>query len=78
MKKYYEIIVCKKGIAKYTDFEVKYGPILLKKRMEAFMEHYKAKARMLNEIINNVSSLEIKEEKEKELLQINKYILKTE
>ena len=75
MNKYYEIIVCKSGICKYTDYELKYGPILLRKRMDDYLKFYNAKANLLKEIINNVTSLEVKKEKENELLQINKYIL---
>ena len=75
MDKYYEIMVLQKGSCNYSEFEVKFGPILLKKKMPDFIKYYEKKAQLLEKIIRNVTSKEIKEAKEKELFQINKYIL---
>lgn len=75
MNKYYEVMVLQKGSCNYSDFEVKFGPILLKKRMPDFLKFYENKAKLLEKIIREVTSLDIKEEKEKELFEINKYIL---
>ena len=58
--KYYEIIVSKYGIEDLSDFEINYGPILLKKRPYEFIKFYKEKYDFLNRIIPN-----IKDEKEK-------------
>ena len=37
--KYYEIIIAIKDNEKLSDFELKYGPILLKKRDEVFINY---------------------------------------
>ena len=73
--KYYEIITAQKGLANYRDFELKYCPTLILKKEKDFLDFYKKKAKMLENVINKVSSEEIKNEKTKELLEIRKYIL---
>ena len=73
--KYYEIIIAKKGLASYSDFELKYGPTLILKKENDFLNFYKNKAKMLEDVLKKVSNEEIKKQKLNELLEIKKYIL---
>lgn len=68
--KYYEIIEAKKGIKEYTPYELKYGPILVKKKNEAFITHYKGILKLLETVIsslNNKNEALLKQEEIKEI-----------
>ena len=65
--KYYEIIVSEKGNEALSKFELLYGPILLKKRENDFINYYKFKYNFLFNIINNITDTKEKENKLKEL-----------
>jgi tRNA (adenine22-N1)-methyltransferase len=54
--KYYEIIVCKKGKQELSNFEINYGPILLQKRPDEFINYYKEKYDFLNKIIPSIKN----------------------
>lgn len=45
--KYYEIIIFDEGKASYSDFELKYGPILLKNKNEAYLKKKEAEIKIL-------------------------------
>ena len=53
-KVFYEIIIFTPGKKKYTDFEIKYGPILLKKKNDEYLKYYKNKRNQLQSAINNI------------------------
>ena len=72
--KYYEIIVAKEGISNYSNEELKYGPILLKKKPLAFIKFYNKKIDLLNNIISKTSDLKTKEEKEIEKNEILSFL----
>lgn len=76
MGKYYEIIVAIPGLIKYEDYELEFGPILLKKKEPAFLSHYKEKEELLTKVIQRVSSDTILLDKKHELELIQKYIVK--
>lgn len=76
MGKYYEIIVAIPGLIKYEDYELKFGPILLKKREKAFLSHYKDKEALLKNVIQKVTNDSILLDKKNELELIQKYIVK--
>ena len=61
--KYYEIIVAISGDEKLTDFEINYGPILLKKKEKAFIDFYINKRDFMKNVINSINNEEIKKEK---------------
>lgn len=61
--KYYEIIVAAKGEALYTDFDLKYGPILRKERNSDYINHYTNLYNQLIDIIPQISNSNLKEEK---------------
>ncbi len=52
--KYYEVIVAIEGSEELSDFEINYGPILLKKRPNEFIDYYLNKFNFLNGIIDNI------------------------
>jgi len=65
--KYYEVIVAKKSLNKvdYSDLEIKYGPILLKKKNDLFIAHYEADLKHLKEknspyLVKQIEELEKK------------------
>ena len=61
--KYYEIIVAISGDEKLSDFEINYGPILLKKKEKAFIDFYINKRDFMKNVINSINNEEIKKEK---------------
>ena len=61
--KYYEIIVAISGDEKLSDFEINYGPILLKKKEKAFIDFYINKRDFMKNVINSINNEEIKTEK---------------
>ena len=69
--KYYEIIVAISGDEKLSDFEINYGPILLKKKEKAFIDFYINKRDFMKNVINSINNEEIKKEK---IILLNDYI----
>ena len=63
--KYYEIIVAEEGENNYSDLEIKYGPILLKEKPEAFIEHYKYLISYLEGFLEKIANKEVLEEKKR-------------
>lgn len=53
--KFYPIIVFVKKECNYTNFELKYGPILLKKKTDTFKNYISCEINKLNKIYNNLS-----------------------
>ena len=62
--KYYPIICFKKGIHKYSDYELLYGPVLLKNKDSVFIDYLLF---LKNKYTNIISSLEDDNPKKKEL-----------
>ena len=75
-KKYYPIIVFEKGEEKYNDFELKYGPILLKEKDEVFVDYLSLNKNKLIKIYSSLSSKYLfrKIKLKKEISLINKYM----
>ena len=61
--KYYEIMVFEKGNQAYLSFTLKYGPILLKKKEEAFINHYRLELDKLLAYLPNIKDTILKDEK---------------
>lgn len=61
--KYYEIIVFKNGIDKYSDLDILYGPILRKQKPEAFIKYYNNKKNLLVDIISKITNISEKQKK---------------
>ena len=61
--KYYEIIVFEKGNHSYPGFELKYGPILIKKKEATFLDHYKKELEKLEEYLPSIKDTILKDEK---------------
>lgn len=72
MNKYYEIIVAESGHASYNEFELKYGPILLKKREDAFIDHY---IKLHKNISNIIPSIKNEDSKRQKLLLLEEYLM---
>ena len=53
--KYYEIIVAKTGNSSLTEKELKYGPILMKKKSKEFIKFYQDKINFIDSIINTIN-----------------------
>ena len=68
--KYYEIIIAKYGHQELTDFEINYGPVLLKKKPLEFIKFYKEKYNFINNIISNIKD---EFEKNEKLKLLNDY-----
>ena len=68
--KYYEIIIAKYGYQELTDFEINYGPVLLKKKPLEFIKFYKEKYNFINNIISNIKD---EFEKNEKLKLLNDY-----
>ena len=72
--KYYEIIVVIKQQELLSEFELKYGPILLQKRDEVFLKYYQDKYNFLNNIYKDITD-SIERNNKIELLNDYKNIL---
>lgn len=72
--KYYEIIVAKKGDITYTENELKFGPILLKKKPEAFISYYNRKMDLLMRVMDTTMDPLTKMQKQKEINDITSAI----
>lgn len=68
--KYYEIIVALPGNISYTETELKFGPVLLKKKPEAFISFYNRKIGLLMTVINSTMDQFKKMQKQKEINDI--------
>lgn len=75
MGKYYEIIVASSKNTTYSDLEIKYGPILLKEKPKAFIEHYSTKLAYLEKLLEKIANKDVLEEK-KRLISEYKEIIK--
>ncbi len=64
-KHYYEVIVLEKGIETYSDKELYFGPVLLKKKSELFINKLKKELNDYLKIVDNITDInkqnEIKE-----------------
>ena len=72
---YYEIIVLEKGKEEYSQLDILFGPILLKKKSEIFINKYKKELNNLNNIIDNITDLKKKEEIETKIKLIKDMII---
>lgn len=63
--KYYEIIVAEPGNNIYDEYDIKFGPILRRKKPEAFIKYYEALIDHYSNIIPKITNSEIRLEKEK-------------
>lgn len=72
--KYYEIIVAKKGDITYTENELKFGPILLKKKPEEFISYYNRKMDLLMRVMDTTMDPLTKMQKQKEINDITSAI----
>lgn len=72
--KYYEVIVAIPGSASYTDVEIKHGPVLIKKKPEAFIAFYNRKIALLNKVINSTTDETTKRIKQEEIDEIQSII----
>ena len=61
--KYYEVAIFIPGNNKYASFELKYGPILLKKKEETFINEYKKRLKKLEEFLPTIKDTIQKDEK---------------
>ena len=72
--KYYEVLVFTEGNEKYSEHELKYGPILLKKRQEAFITHYKKIEENIKSYIVSMANDKMKKEKLLELDELKEVL----
>jgi len=72
--KYYEIIVFKNGICDYSSKEIKYGPLLLSNKPEAFINHYQALINTLSKGLNDINDLQKKKDLERTISELNEVI----
>ena len=68
--KYYEIIVACEGNVTYDENQIKFGPVLLKKKPEAFISFYNRKIGLLMTVINTTMDQFKKMKKQKEINDI--------
>ena len=61
--KYYEIMVFEPGNLEYVSFELKYGPVLLSKKEDTFINEYKKRLKSLEEYLPNIKDTILKDEK---------------
>ena len=54
---YYEIIVLEKGHEEYNDIDLLFGPILLKKKTDVFINKYKKELNNLYNIVDNITDI---------------------
>lgn len=74
--KYYPIIVFKKGNEKYSWFEFKYGPVLLKNRESSFLTYMKKNKNKLSSIYKSLGFKYFRKKRllKKEINYINKFL----
>lgn len=68
--KYYEIIVAKDGRMDYDGLDIFYGPILRRKKSQAFLKKYEEKLQQLTAILKQIKDPLKKKEKLKEAYEI--------
>ncbi len=68
--KYYEIIIFDKGLKEYTDFELKYGPILLKKMEDSYLKKKKSEYDSLKNIFSKINNIKEKIEVDKKIKEL--------
>lgn len=73
--KYYEIMVFTSGNQEYTQEDIQYGPILLKRKPDAFLKQYQKKRNLLISILPHIQDEEEKMTKKK-IIQELEHILK--
>ncbi len=71
---YYEIIVLEKGIEQYSEKELMFGPILLKKRSETFLNKHKKELNDYLKIVDNITDKVKKEEIENKIKMLKDLI----
>ena len=74
MGKYYEIMVVVPGEASYSDLEIKYGPILIRERPEAYKRHYEAMIKHLESLIDKIKKEDIRASKLNQISELKKII----
>ena len=74
--KYYEIIVAKYigQVVKYTDLEIKYGPVLLKEKSKEFREYYERQLKLYSGQVDKINDLVSKERLQAKISEINKIL----
>ncbi len=72
--KYYEIIVFKNGICDYSEKEIKYGPMLLANKPEAFIKHYEALINVLSKGLSEIKDPMKKKNLERNISELNEII----
>ena len=73
-KHYYEIIVLEKGYSNYNNYELYFGPILLKNRSNEFINKIKKDLKTLTNIVNGITDLSKKEKIGKEIKMIEEIL----
>ncbi len=69
--KYYEVMVISYGRMNYPSLDLKYGPILLKKRNEAFLNHLEKEKNNLILALSNIKDENSKKEVTKKIKEID-------
>ena len=71
---YYEIIVLEKGDSNYNEYELYFGPILLKNKSKEFLNKLEKDLKTLKNIVNGITDLIKKEKVEKEIKMIEEIL----
>ncbi|MCR5461626.1 MAG: class I SAM-dependent methyltransferase [bacterium] len=71
---YYEIIVLEKGDSNYNEYELYFGPVLLKTRSKEFINKLEKDLKTLKNIVNGITDLIKKENVEKEIKMIEEIL----
>lgn len=66
--KYYEVIQAEIGVARYTDDELLFGPILMKEKSDIFIKKLKEELKRLSEIESKVEKVVLRIKKLEEIL----------
>lgn len=72
--KYYEIIVAEPGNKEYDELDILYGPVLRKKKNEAFLKHYNDEITLLENVISKINDTNNKKLKTSKLNEIKKML----
>ena len=71
---YYEIIVLEKGNITYSDMELYFGPILLNKKSDIFIEKHKKELNDYLKIVDNITDIEKQDEIKKKIKMLKDLI----
>lgn len=71
---YYEVIVLEEGNSNYTDKELYFGPILLKKRTKEFIDKLNKDLSTFKNIVDGITNNDKKEEIKKEIKMIEEVL----